>query len=151
MLNKDLSFEESFDREIRLQCLSTDISNLPTARQILTDGLHAWSPAPSKPTFPPFGSGGLVQSVGSQCWWSGVSGKGLVTFPLTLTPSFASAAGCPVWSVQPKLFFFSPHKLSFLGLPWISFPFSTQPPSTLNLNFEAVVGVSVGMLVSQRL
>lgn len=51
MLNKDLSFEESFDREIRLQCLSTDISNLPTARQILTDGLHAWSPAPSKPTF----------------------------------------------------------------------------------------------------
>jgi len=95
MLNKDLSFEGSFDREIRLQCLSTDISNLPTARQILTNGLHAWSPATSKPTFPQFGSGGLVQSVGSQRWWSGVSGKGLVTFPLTPTPQFCFSCWVP--------------------------------------------------------
>jgi hypothetical protein len=57
MLSKDLSFEYSFDREIRLHCLSTGVSNLPAARQILTNGLHAWSPAPSKPTFPQFGSG----------------------------------------------------------------------------------------------
>lgn len=105
MLNKDLSFEYSFDREIRLQCLSTDIANLPTARQILTNGLHAQSPAPSKPTFPQFGSGGLAHSMGAQPWQSGRSGKGLVTFPLS-TPSFASAAGSLCGLPNLSFFFF---------------------------------------------
>lgn len=68
MVNKDLSFKYSFDREIRLLCLRTDISNLTTAWQILTNSLYAWSPAPPEPTFPQFGSGGLAHSLGSQPW-----------------------------------------------------------------------------------
>lgn len=68
MANKDLSFKYSFDREIRLPCLSPDMSNLPTAWQILTNSLYAWSPAPPKPTFPQFGSGGLAHSLSSQPW-----------------------------------------------------------------------------------
>lgn len=34
-----------------MQCLDTDISNLPTALQILTKALYPCSPAPSKTTF----------------------------------------------------------------------------------------------------
>lgn len=116
MVNKDLSCKYSFDREIRLLCLSTDISNLPTAWQILTNSLYAWSPAPPEPTFPQFGFGGFWAA-----WF----------IAWVLSPGQSEGKGSGDHPLQPVLFQESGNqgaegKLSAVGCLW-GLPRLTSP------------------------